>query len=129
MYEWLPFRDRAFECVVAGFSLRDSWNLGAAIIEARRVMRRGGIFTVLDLGKPDGRLKRAFITAYWRGASKFLALLTGPFAKFYGKLELTYLAMPRNGFILDLFRRTFGYASMWELLGGGVVITVAVKLL
>ncbi len=129
MYEWLPFRDDAFECVVAGFSLRDSWNLGAAIIEVRRVMRRGGVFIVLDLGKPDGRLKRMIITAYWRGASKLLAILTGPFTQLFGKLELTYLAMPRNEFVLRSFRKVFGHASMWKLLFGGVIITVAVKLL
>ena len=38
---------------MCGYSLRDAIGLRIAISEAHRVLRKGGRFVIVDLGKPD----------------------------------------------------------------------------
>ena len=127
MYEWLPFRDESFGCATAGFSLRDSWSAGRALLEIRRSLRAGGRLVVLDLGKPSDPLRRLLVSLYWELASTLLSALMGPLGPLYSRLRLTYRRLPRNEFLRRALRSTFGEASLEELLGGGVIIAVATK--
>ena len=54
--EVLPFRDDAFDFLSFGFSLRYLEDVPAALREARRVLRPGGIVLLLDLARPGSRL-------------------------------------------------------------------------
>src|SRR5438309_2019532 len=44
VFEYLPFRDRAFDSVVAGFALRDAKDLFSAVGQVRYVLKQGGRF-------------------------------------------------------------------------------------
>ncbi|MGC9116559.1 MAG: methyltransferase domain-containing protein [Conexivisphaera sp.] len=127
MHEWLPFREGAFGCATAGFSLRDSWSVGRALAEVRRALAEGGRLVVLDLGKPDGRIERFLVGAYWSLAPEILGMMLGPLGPLYSRLRLTYYRLPRNGFLRRALGAVFGEARVEELLGGGVIIAVAVK--
>jgi demethylmenaquinone methyltransferase/2-methoxy-6-polyprenyl-1,4-benzoquinol methylase len=48
----LPFANQAFDCVVAGFLLRNVADLSASLREMRRVLRPGGRAVSLDLTRP-----------------------------------------------------------------------------
>ena len=62
----LPFADKSFDIVTVGYGLRNlaSWETGLA--EMARVTRPGGRIVVLEFGKPDNPLWRAFYFAYLR---------------------------------------------------------------
>ncbi|MFP3283499.1 MAG: class I SAM-dependent methyltransferase [Nitrososphaeria archaeon] len=127
MYEWLPFRDGSFGCATASFSLRDSWSAGMTLYEVRRALVARGYLVILDLGKPDGALGRFIVGAYWSVVSELLGALMGPLGPLYSRLRLTYARLPGNGFLKRMLGHVFGEARVQELLGGGVIIAVAVK--
>jgi demethylmenaquinone methyltransferase/2-methoxy-6-polyprenyl-1,4-benzoquinol methylase len=57
----LPMQDRSFDGATMGFSMRNVADIGAALREIRRVLRRGARFVNLDVSKARNPLvKRAF---------------------------------------------------------------------
>lgn len=62
----LPLPDNAFDVVTVGYGLRNlaDWETGLA--EMSRVARPGGRLVVLDFGKPDNAIWRAFYFGYLR---------------------------------------------------------------
>jgi demethylmenaquinone methyltransferase/2-methoxy-6-polyprenyl-1,4-benzoquinol methylase len=62
----LAFEDNSFDIVTVGYGLRNlaSWQTGVA--EMARVAGPGGRIVVLEFGKPDNPLWRAFYFAYLR---------------------------------------------------------------
>ena len=51
VFEHMPFRSGGFDAIMCGYSLRDAIGLRIAISEAHRVLRKGGRFVIVDLGK------------------------------------------------------------------------------
>ncbi len=50
----LPFEDNAFDVLTIGFGIRNMADLEKGLEEIKRVVKAGGKFTTLDLGKPKG---------------------------------------------------------------------------
>ena len=55
VFENLPFRDKSFDVVMTGFALRDAGDLYFSVMEIHRVLKDGGSFLIVDLGKPNNR--------------------------------------------------------------------------
>lgn len=49
----LPFPNDTFDACIISFGLRNIQNMGKALSEIKRVLKSGGIFINLDLGKPN----------------------------------------------------------------------------
>src|SRR6185503_14199533 len=64
IFECMPFRDGMFDAVLCGYSLRDAIQLPQAIGEMHRVLKTGGRLVIVDLGKPDNSVTRAFVSMY-----------------------------------------------------------------
>lgn len=56
--EALPYEDGSFDALTNGFGLRNVTDLDQALREALRVLKPGGRFVSLDLGKPRSRFLR-----------------------------------------------------------------------
>jgi len=62
----LPFGDAAFDCLTAGFLLRNVEDLGSCLREMHRVLRPGGHAVSLDLTRPRPNPLQPAIALYMR---------------------------------------------------------------
>lgn len=129
-FELLPFRKGVFDAIVTSYALRDSLSIEQALGEYFRVSRPTGELAVVDIGKPDNRLKRAGSVLYVRYAMPLIAKLVIR-AKIKGNpwkwIVPTYVSLPTTGTIVKLLKQTFAKAELKEFLMGGVIVIIAHK--
>ena len=128
VFEHIPFRDEKFDAVLCGYSLRDAISLRTAISEIHRVLKKGGRFVIVDLGKPDDPLIRAGVTFYLRLIMPLLALIGGgklglKFVTLYG----TYKLWPQNKKLESLLLEKFAKVEFDKAMMGGAIIVAAYK--
>lgn len=70
----LRYRTSQFDVVTSTFALRNVDSLEKFASEARRILKPGGKFVFMDMGRPDTALNRAVIRAYWGAVSWIGAL-------------------------------------------------------
>ena len=56
--EHLPFRDGSFDGVFSAYVFRNLVSVPATLAEIHRVLRPGGAAAIVDLSRPDGRVRR-----------------------------------------------------------------------
>ena len=128
VFEHIPFKEEQFDAVLCGYSLRDAINLKIAILEIHRVLKKGGRFVIVDLGKPDNPLIRAGVSFYLRVVLPIIALSVGgrlglKFATLYG----TYKRWPQNKKLGAMLLEKFSRIEFEQDLMGGAVIIAAYK--
>ena len=128
VFEHIPFRDEEFDAVLCGYSLRDAINLKIAISEIHRVLKKGGRFVIVDLGKPDEAFIRFGVSFYLRMILPVLALIAGgklglKFATLYG----TYKRWPKNKKLEELLLEKFSRVEFEKDLMGGAIMVAAYK--
>ncbi len=128
VFEHMPFREENFDAVICGYSLRDAISLRTAISEIHRVLKKGGRFVIVDLGKPDNLLIRMGVSFYLRAFLPIIAMATG------GKLGLkfaalydTYRLWPQNKKLESLLLEKFTRVEFDTGMMGGAVIVAAYK--
>lgn len=128
VFEHIPFKDRQFDAVLCGYSLRDAINLRIAIAEVHRVLKDGGRFVIVDLGKPDNPVIRAGVSTYLRLILPLIAFAVGgrlglKFATLYG----TYKRWPQNKKLEGLLLEKFSRVEFEKDLMGGAIMVAAYK--
>lgn len=128
VFEHIPFKDNEFDAVLCGYSLRDAINLRIAISEIHRVLKDGGRFVIVDLGKPDGYFIRLGVSFYLRAILPIIALVAGgrlglKFATLYG----TYKRWPQNKKLKELLLERFSKVDFEKDLMGGAIMVAAYK--
>jgi demethylmenaquinone methyltransferase/2-methoxy-6-polyprenyl-1,4-benzoquinol methylase len=128
VFEHLPFQQDEFDAVLCGYSLRDAINLRIAISEIHRVLKKGGRFIIVDLGKPDEPIIRLGVSFYLRVILPIIALIAGgrlglKFATLYG----TYKRWPQNKKLESLLLEKFSKVDFEKDLMGGAIIVAAYK--
>jgi len=128
VFEHIPFRDEKFDAVLTGYSLRDAINLRIAISEIHRVLKKGGRFVIVDLGKPDNPIIRAGVSFYLRAILPILAVIGGgrlglKFSTLYG----TYKLWPQNKKLESLLLERFSRVEFEKGMLGGAIMVAAYK--
>jgi demethylmenaquinone methyltransferase/2-methoxy-6-polyprenyl-1,4-benzoquinol methylase len=128
VFEHIPFLDEQFDAVLCGYSLRDAINLRIAISEIHRVLKKGGRFVIVDLGKPDEPLIRFGVSFYLRVILPIIALAAGgklglKFATLYG----TYKRWPKNKNLESMLLEKFSKVEFEKDLMGGAIMVAAYK--
>ena len=128
VFEHIPFQGEEFDAVLCGYSLRDAINLRIAISEIHRVLKKGGRFVIVDLGKPDQAIIRFGVSFYLRTILPIIALIAGgrlglKFATLYG----TYKRWPKNKKLESLLLEKFSRVEFDKDLMGGAIIVAAYK--
>jgi demethylmenaquinone methyltransferase/2-methoxy-6-polyprenyl-1,4-benzoquinol methylase len=128
VFEHIPFRDEEFDAVLCGYSLRDAINLRIAISEIHRVLKSGGRFVIVDLGKPDSAIIRSGVSFYLRIILPVLALIAGgKLGLKFGTLYETYKRWPQNKILEKLLLEKFSKVEFEKDLMGGAIMVAAYK--
>lgn len=127
-FEMLPIKPDAFDGAMAGFSLRDARNLSRALKEINTLLKPGGKFLVVDLWKPDSRIRSALISWYWKAIAPVIAFATaGRLGLKFGTLSKTFERLPKNSEMLALVENAGFKVSKvnYSMLGGACVILLS----
>jgi demethylmenaquinone methyltransferase/2-methoxy-6-polyprenyl-1,4-benzoquinol methylase len=124
----IPFADNTFDAVTIGYGLRNLADWKSGIEEMHRVVKPGGRIVVLEFGKPQNALWRAFYQTYLRAVVPAFGLL------FYGNPEAYRYILesldhyPSQIQIAD-FLRKMGLVNvqLFNLLAGAMSIHCAEK--
>ena len=128
VFEFMPFRERVFDVVMCGYSLRDAIQLREAISEMHRVLKVGGRLVIVDLGKPDGAIQRAFVSVYLRYfIGIFAYFVAGKAGLRFKTLYGTYRRWPRNSELEGMLKQKFSKVEFEVRMMGGAVIIAAYK--
>lgn len=130
VFEALPFREMCFSRIVSAFAFRDARDREIAIDEFYRTSEQNGYFEIVDLGKPENRIKRAFISIYVHYLTPLIARLTmsdtingNPWRMIYP----TYRALGRNRVLVNSLRKRFTDVKITEFALGGMIVVLAEK--
>lgn len=126
-FEFLPFRDGVFDAIITCYALRDSVDIPKAIGEYHRICAESGAFADVDLGKPDGRLKRGGSLLYIRYIMPLIAK-----AAIIGKMKgnpwrmivPTYELLATNRSVLSQMQSHFRKVDLKEFLMGGIIVMI-----
>ena len=128
IFEHIPFKDKEFDAVLCGYSLRDAIDLRAAISEIHRVLKKDGRFVIVDLGKPDKAFVRAGVSFYLRCVLPILAFVAGGrLGLKFGTLYGTYKRWPQNKILESMILEKFSRVEFEKDLMGGAIIVAAYK--
>ena len=126
-FEFLPFREQTFDTIITCYALRDSLDLSRSVAEYYRVCDEKGAFADVDIGKPEGILKRV-------GSSLYIRYLMPVIAKvaILGKISgnpwrmivPTYRTLPTTPVLLGMIKERFQQVQLKEFLMGGVIVVV-----
>jgi len=126
--ESLPFRSSAFSGVLACFSFRDVRDKALSMEEFARVASREARLEIVDIGKPDGTIRRKLIEIYVTSLMPIIArffirgrAVGNPFRM----IAPTFRRLAKNRDIAKLAQREFGFANLCEFGLGGLVIVEA----
>jgi len=126
--ESLPFRPGAFSGVLTCFSFRDVRDKALSMEGFARVVNREGRLEIVDIGKPDGTIRRKLIELYVTALMPILArffirgrTVGNPFRM----IVPTFRRLATNRAITRLAEREFGSAKLHEFVLGGLVIVEA----
>ncbi|MCS7133356.1 MAG: class I SAM-dependent methyltransferase [Candidatus Caldarchaeum sp.] len=126
VFEYMPFRDKAFDSVLMGFSLRDAIDMETAMSEVKRVTKERGRLLVVDLGKPANFFKTFLISFYWFVLAPFFAVLRlGKVGLNASAIHTTYKRLPTNGDLKRLANKFFHLVEVREKMMGAAIIMYA----
>ncbi|MBU6428640.1 MAG: ubiquinone/menaquinone biosynthesis methyltransferase [Cyanobacteria bacterium REEB65] len=124
----LPFADASFDRVTVGFGLRNVASLGAALAEARRVLRPGGSAGSLDLSKSRVRGLAKVIHVYEFMFVPLLARLSGAPEAAYRYLPESNRAFPdRAGLVAQFESAGFSRIVAHNRAFGAIAIVTGTK--
>jgi len=125
LLERAPLRANSIEAVFMAFALRDVISLQSAVERLAEILKPGGVFTVIDIAKPDSGLASTILAVYWRLVAPLLAAIVD--ARAWGKVRLiytTYTRLPRESELIRLLAGSFMLVKIWRGPLGAVHIIV-----
>jgi demethylmenaquinone methyltransferase / 2-methoxy-6-polyprenyl-1,4-benzoquinol methylase len=115
----LPFASGSFDAATMAFSMRNVTDIAACLREVARVLRGGGSFVNLEVGKPGNPLLRRAFFAYFYGVIPLLGGLVGGDRMAYRYLPQSLINFPEARALATLFKDNgFPHTRCISLMGG-----------
>ncbi|HZY94619.1 MAG TPA: class I SAM-dependent methyltransferase [Candidatus Bathyarchaeia archaeon] len=129
--ENLPFREEVFAGAITCFSLRDVRNTDQSLREFRRILKRGSMLEIVDVGKPDSLFLRAATRVYISIVMPLLtrALISGRLrGNPFEMIIPTFRRLQTNNTLVHLVKDVFHSSTLQEFLFGSLIILEAKRL-
>lgn len=131
VFEHMPFKGGIFDLIFASFALQDSLHWKLIIRELYSLCKRGGVVSIVNIGKPDDRLFRFLMTLYMRYLMPLLAraaVSDGGFKRKPWQLLITIFDnLPANKELGEEILSKFGNIEIRKFLLGGIIVITAKK--
>jgi demethylmenaquinone methyltransferase / 2-methoxy-6-polyprenyl-1,4-benzoquinol methylase len=115
----LPFGSQTFDAATMAFSMRNVTDIGACLREVARVLRPGGSFVNVEVGKPDNPWLRLLFFAYFYQVIPHLGGLVGGDWAAYRYLPQSLVNFPDAKALAALFKENgFPHTRTVPLMGG-----------
>jgi demethylmenaquinone methyltransferase / 2-methoxy-6-polyprenyl-1,4-benzoquinol methylase len=126
--ENIPFPDNIFDVVMVAFGVRNFSDPLKGLTEMKRVIRNGGMITVLEFSKPSRFPFRPVYNFYFINILPFLGKLFSKDKKAYSYLPKSVMKFPDNeAFIQLLSQAGFSDIRQVKLTGGVASIYTGLK--
>jgi len=128
----LPFEDNTFDVIMMCFGLRNLKDIPLGLKEMYRVLKPGGVFTTLDLGKPKGRWQKMLYQIYYERLMPWLGEVVFHRHEFnsFAYLSISNRYFPDSEEIMNLmFREGFRNVYDKHYMLGGVAQQVGKKVM
>jgi ubiquinone/menaquinone biosynthesis methyltransferase len=117
----MPFADQTFDCVTAGYALRNIPDIEVALAEILRVLKPGGRFLSLDFGHPPNKLYRQVYLSYLSTVGSLLGLVLHSNPDTYRYIPETLKLYPGQRGVLELMQKV-GFVNVgFHEFGGGIM--------
>lgn len=124
----VPFPDKSFEVVTAGYGLRNLADWRKGLCEMKRVARPGGRLVVLDFGRPKNPVWRVIYMAYLRWIVPVLGLVLCSNLRAYAYIHESVRHYPTQQGLEEAMQEiSLQGISTVNLFGGAMTITRATK--
>ena len=125
VFEHVPFKSEQFDIILSGYSLRDAISLKTAISEIHRVLKDGGKWIIVDLGKPDESTARFCVSFYLKLILPIVAFIAGGrLGLKFAALHKTYKLWPKNKKLQSMLLEKFSRIEFEkDMMGGAIMIT------
>ena len=123
----LPFRDGRFDAVVSAFVLRNLANLETGMREMRRMLRPGGVVSVLDFGMPRHRLLGPLYRLYFSRVLPWLGRLVSGVDGPYRYLPESVRSFPEPEALREMLERCGFRDTRIQLLTGGIAVLLTAE--
>ena len=117
----MPFPDETFDCVTAGYALRNVPDLEVALAEIIRVMKPGGRFCSLDFGHPPNRAYRWLYLKYLIVVGSTLGLALHGDPDTYRYIPESLKLYPGQRGVRDMMERAGFVDADFREFGGGIM--------
>jgi len=129
VFEALPIREESMSFVTSAYALRDSLYKPLVVKEACDSLAAGGRFLLIDIGKPDNRVIRGFMSFYMRC---FVPVMAGLAAGYgyrnpWSKLYDTYERLPPNKGLMAIIENHLVDVNMVDKILGALIIVWGAK--
>ncbi len=115
----LPFGSGTFDAATMAFSMRNVTDIAACLREVARVLKPGGSFVNLEVGKPDNPLLRRAFYAYFYGVIPLVGGAVGGDPAAYRYLPQSLINFPDARALATLFKNNgFPHTRRVALMGG-----------
>jgi demethylmenaquinone methyltransferase/2-methoxy-6-polyprenyl-1,4-benzoquinol methylase len=126
----LPFKDNTFDAIMMCFGLRNLMDIPLGLKEMFRVLKPGGKFITVDLGKPQGLWQKKLYQIYYENLMPWLGRVIFHRHEYnsFAYLSISNKYFPDSEKIMDMMREA-GFKGVYDrkYMLGGVVQQVGKK--